>query len=110
MDRSDRRDRQTGALRERVSRLSEASLRVNESLDSGDLERLSVAGPRRPGVLPVPERPAGTAAGGRLEELTASIGLAGVPHSCPSPPSCRPWCSTRACGPQLPGRSGQPEI
>ena len=65
MDRSGRRGRQTGALRERVSRLSEASLRVNESLDSGDLERLSVAGPRRPGVLPALERPAGTAAGGQ---------------------------------------------
>ncbi len=99
MDRSDRRDRQTGALRERVSRLSEASLRINESLDSGDLERLSVAGPRRPGVLPAPERPTGTAAGGRLEEFTASIGLSGFPRPCPSPPLWRPWCFTRACGP-----------
>ncbi len=149
MDRSDRRDRQTGALRERVSRLSEASLRINESLDldaalwavmegarsltgashavittldargrvddhralgldPGDLEPLwQTAGGleffQYLNALPGPLRV------GRLEEFTASIGLAGFPRPCPSPTSCRPWCSTRARGPQLPGRSGQPE-
>ena len=46
--------------RKRVQRLMRAM-----GLDPGDVERLSVAGPRRPGVLPVPERPAGTAAGGQ---------------------------------------------
>ena len=33
MDQSDQRDRDTEALRERLSRLSEAGLRINERLD-----------------------------------------------------------------------------
>ena len=46
MDRSGRRGRQTGALRERVSRLSEASLRVNESLDFDAALRAVMEGAR----------------------------------------------------------------
>ena len=37
MDQSDRRDREIEALKQRLSRLSEASLRINESLDFDDV-------------------------------------------------------------------------
>ena len=36
MPKADERDQQMEALRDRLSRLSEASLRINESLDYGD--------------------------------------------------------------------------